>query len=615
MVHPSLSGTGHVKLSPSVIRGMEPSPNRIAGMEPGPSGVINTELSPSGVTGMEPGPNGVSSMELRPRSKGREQPSLRGLTVKASTQRSHQQTFVASNDESESSTPEESDTTAFRESESSGSVSEILWTPKKSSTSYKYTKLADLQPGLDRINVIGVVKEFGNPRETRGTQFCSVLTIVDETNPLVGVKCIMFNVKAERLPQVKHEGDIVCLHRVKTEEYRDVLQIEGPPFSNSMRFSSKVGRKLKPTTGSLTYTFTATERKRVRELRQFVLKRKRIELAQKLESVSEGIQFNLLCQVVWIAQPSSSNQTVFSVWDGTICPLPVKHCRFDDDDVSSDLPLTTSVGPELQHQIVAEGRLSHKLKIRPGSYICLSNVNVCSHSESGEIELLVKGPLENNVELITVRGCGYSELKQRLEGAQASQEVVTSTLHDAMPLSTLLGVMDYTLRGQPAKFHCMVKLVSIVTPSLEESVMLKCEQCRLLQPLPKSSLTDLRSGVCMEPCPVCFEAGQWLPESPPPYCMFLIRLLLADSSASLEVHVSHKEAINLFRGLQPANFYHDQMSRYRLMTMFYCLSGGNPPFSQCSGRKIRPWISCCLLKVEHNRKPYYCLFDTALKRD
>ena len=623
------SGVGGTESVSRCIGDMEPGPSGVGGMEPGPSvsgrglgssgvgdtesdprGVSGTESGPSGVGGMEPGPSGVSCMELSPSGVGGIEPSSDVVAVETSArvtrQRCRQQSFPSKVDISDSSSGESESST------SSDSIRDNLWSPKKSSASYKYTKLSDLQPGLNKVNVIGVVKEFSKPRDTRGTQFCSVLTIVDETNPLVGVKCIIFNPNTERLPQVKQEGDIVCLHRINTNEYRNVMQIEGPPFSGSLRFSSKVGRKMKPSTGSVSYTFTATERKRVRELRQWVLRRRRTELAKKLESIHVGDQFNLSCQVVWIAQSSPSNQTILSVWDGTLSPLPVKRCRFDGGDVTSDASLTATVGPELQQQITIEGVLPRKLHIRPGSYVFLNNVKASSHTGSGEVELRVKG---ENVELLSVGEFGHSELRESLECALAAQEVITTTPHDDLPLSTLQEVRDHALHGKPAKFHCMVKLVRVLTSSLEETVMLSCEQCSLFQPLPKSTLTSLESGESTEPCSMCTEAGQWLPESPWPQCKFLIRLLLADNSTSLEVHVPHEEAVILFRGLRPANLYQHQMPRYRLMKLLYQLSGGNPPFSQQAGDKLRPWISCCLLKVEHNHDLYYCLFDTVLKGD
>ena len=522
--------------------------------------------------------------------------------------------------QSEHLTSSESEITSDASDMSSSSdCPEVLWSPKKLQASYKYTKLADLQPGLRRINVFGVVKEFTEPRITRGTDFCSILTIIDESNALVGVRCIIFNPHKERLPLIKKEGDIVCLHRVNTTEYRSIMQIDGPPFSGSLRFSSKISRKIKPTTGFVSYTFTATERQRVRELRRWALQRRRTEHVQKLESVREDLKFALLCQVVWVAQFSSANQTILSVWDGTPCPLAIKSAGIDEANIDIDPALATAVGPELQQQIVVDGKLSQKLKVKPGSFIFVSNIEASSHhTGTGEIELRVKGKPQDNVEVISAKEYGHSELRDQLKLALAAQEVVSTTPHGNIPLSSLQEVKDYPLADKPAKFRCRAKLICVLTPSLEETVQLNCEKCGLFKAIPKSVNTEPESGLLTEPCPVCFESThQHLPESPTPtpHCMFLIRILLADHTTSLEVHIAHDEAVHLFGGLQPTNLFQHQNQRYQLMNKLYQLSGGNPPFSRHSGEKPRPWIDCCLLKVERERKIYYCLFDTALKQN
>ena len=519
-----------------------------------------------------------------------------------------------------------SSNSSWRESESESDsdgtfteLPEVSWSPKKrSKTNYSYTRLGDLQPGLKRVNVIGVVKEFNEPRVTRGTEYCSVLTLLDETDPLVGVKCIMFNSKKERLPHVKREGDIICLHRVNTHDYRNVMQIEGPPYSGSLRFSSKVGRKMKPSTGSLSYTFTAIERRRVRELRQW-LQQRRTEHAKRLEAISGGRKCNLLCHVVWIAQLASTNHTILSVWDGSVCPLVIKSFDVAETDMRCDASLSAVVGPKLQQQIIIKSKLPPSLKLKPGSYIHLSNLEASTQDEDGETELCLARSPQENIKIISASDSDYSELIDRLEAGLASQRVVTiaTTIHNDIPLSPLLEVKDYDVEeAQPAKFHCTAKLVRVLTPSVEETVRLKCDKCGLFEPIPKSMKTELESGLCLDPCPWCSKAGDGQPtasESPTLHCMFLIRLLFADHTSSLEVHIPHDEAGPLFGGLKPTNFYQHQSARYQLMSKLYQLSGGNPPFSEEIGTKIRPWIDCCLLKVRDGEEVVYCVFDTTLK--
>ena len=620
---PGPSGVTQEQPGPSGVTREQPSPSSITQEQPGPSGITQEQPGPSGVTQEQPGPSSVTQEQPDPSSVTQEQPDPSSISVgleeTSRNKFSDEADFLDSSFNSREEEEEKSDSTASSESDSSTSSDfpEVAWSPKSSSTTYNYTKLADLEAGLKRANVIAVVKEFGQPQMTRGAQFCFTLTVVDESDPLVGVKCIIFNSNVEKLPQVKREGDIVCLHRINTNEYRNVIQIEGPPFSASMRFSSKIGSKMAPTTGSLSYTFTTSERQRVRELRRWARQRKRNELTEKLESIREGVKTNLLCQVVWIAQPSSANETILSVWDGTVCPLANTAYILSSNDITSDPTLTSAVGPELQRQVKFEGKISRKVKVKPGSVVVINNIESTCTSESSEVELCVRGKISKNVEVISARESCHSELKDRLEVALSAQNSVTTTPHSAISLSTLQEIKDHPLEKEPTKFHCKAKLVGILTPSAEETVRLFCERCGLFSPISKSTRVDMESGLSTEPCLVCYEAGKLPTESstpPPPRCMFFVRLLLADSSGSLEIHVPHNEAIQLFRGLKPANFYRDQTLRYQLMKMLYTLSGGNPPFCQQPGEKVRPWIDCCLVKVEYD-EVYYCLFDTALKAD
>lgn len=524
---------------------------------------------------------------------------------------------------SKSSDSDGSSSSSWRGSDSDGdstaSYTDIAWSPsKRSKISYKYTKLGDLQPDLKKVNVFGVVKEFSEPRITRGTEYCSFLTLLDETDPSVGVKCIMFNSKKERLPHVKREGDIICLHRVNTNDYRNMMQIEGPPYCGSLRFSSKIGQGIKPSTGSLSYTLTTVERHRVRELRQWVQKMK-TEHALKLEAIREGQKCDLLCQVVWIAQLESTNQIVLSVWDGSVCPLVIKSFDIADADIRCDAGLNAAIGPKLQQQIIIQSKPSRAQKLRPGSYVHLSNLEVSTANKDGVTELSLTRNPQENIKIISAKDHGYSELRDRLDAGLASQNVVTiaTTIHNHIPLSPLQEVKDYDVQEDtPSKFHCTAKLVCVLTPTLEETVRLKCERCGLFEPIPKSMKVELESGQCLDPCPRCSEAGgghSTASESPTLHCMFLIQVLLADHTASLEVYIPHDEAGPLFGGIKPTNFYQHQSVRYHLMTKFYQLSGGNPPFNHEIDDTIRPWIDCSLLKVKEGEEIVYCMFDTAIK--
>ena len=81
-----------------------------------------------------------------------------------------------------------------------------------STAPYTYTPLNLLKEGTI-ANVYGVVKFFKPPYVSKGTDYCSVVTIVDQTN--VKLTCMLFSGNYEALPIIYKVGDIVRLHRLK----------------------------------------------------------------------------------------------------------------------------------------------------------------------------------------------------------------------------------------------------------------------------------------------------------------------------------------------------------------------------------------------------------------
>nr|KAF6419189.1 protection of telomeres 1 [Rousettus aegyptiacus] len=79
-------------------------------------------------------------------------------------------------------------------------------------TRYVYTPLNELKSGMI-VNVYGVVKFFKPPYLSKGTDYCSVVTIVDQTN--AKLTCLLFSGNYEALPMIYKNGDIVRFHRLK----------------------------------------------------------------------------------------------------------------------------------------------------------------------------------------------------------------------------------------------------------------------------------------------------------------------------------------------------------------------------------------------------------------
>ena len=516
------------------------------------------------------------------------------------------------------------------ESSSSSVDSDVEWRPKrakrgKTGRGYEYKKLADLRSGDKKVNIFGVVKEFTPPVQSRGTDLCSVLTLLDESDPLVGVKCINFNRIEDKLPQVRKVGDVVSLHRINVEEYRLFTQVTGSSFSSSQRFSGQVEKSFKVHTGSFSYTFTSTDRARVKELRSWFLKRNRNLLCRQLESVSPGTPFDLVCQVIAVTQEKEQDCVILTVWDGTKCSLSTPKRRLVEHDLllSKCNPAFDALACGFEQQVVVYDKMlfNDVTKLKPGDVALLHNVNAVT-SSSNNFELSIHSPssdptntslytnLKKMIEILPERDYAYDELKQQLIVATAPDTFVTFTSNKSVPLLSLSELKSY--EAVPTKCRCHVKVLGVATPSLEETVRLRCSFCDVLSPIqPDMDINE--DGVSNKPCSVCVECGQYLSESPNPCCVFLFQLQVTDMSGTVvSLHVAKEEATRLLNGTCPTNYYQHQQARYHLMQKLFTLTGDNRPFNCNVTDNPRPWVECCVLKLKHGRNMYYFMFDTEL---
>ncbi|KAB0390168.1 hypothetical protein E2I00_000679, partial [Balaenoptera physalus] len=89
-------------------------------------------------------------------------------------------------------------------------------------THYVYTPLNQLKSGMI-VNVYGVVKFFKPPYLSKGTDYCSVVTIVDQTH--VKLTCLFFSGNYEALPMIYKNGDIVRFHRLKVGSFLRIYSL------------------------------------------------------------------------------------------------------------------------------------------------------------------------------------------------------------------------------------------------------------------------------------------------------------------------------------------------------------------------------------------------------
>lgn len=127
-----------------------------------------------------------------------------------------------------------------------------------STAPYTYTPLNLLKEGTI-ANVYGVVKFFKPPYVSKGTDYCSVVTIVDQTN--VKLTCMLFSGNYEALPIIYKVGDIVRFHRLKIQVYKNELQGINCSGFASLTFEGTVGMPVTARTSSKVFSFTPQDQK------------------------------------------------------------------------------------------------------------------------------------------------------------------------------------------------------------------------------------------------------------------------------------------------------------------------------------------------------------------
>ncbi|KAK2489866.1 hypothetical protein MC885_012654 [Smutsia gigantea] len=201
-------------------------------------------------------------------------------------------------------------------------------------TRYIYTPLNQLKSGMI-VNVYGVVKFFKPPYVSKGTDYCSVVTIVDRTN--VKLTCLFFSGNYEALPIIYKNGDIVRFHRLKIQVYKNETQgITSSGFA-SLTFEGTLGAPIIPRTSSKYFNFTTEDHKVVEALRVWASTHiSPSSTLVKLCDVQPMQYFDLTCQLLGKAEVDGTS-FLLKVWDGTRTPFPSWRVLIQDLALEGDL--------------------------------------------------------------------------------------------------------------------------------------------------------------------------------------------------------------------------------------------------------------------------------------
>ncbi|XP_044534099.1 protection of telomeres protein 1 [Gracilinanus agilis] len=394
---------------------------------------------------------------------------------------------------------------------------------------YTYTPLNQLKHG-SIVNVYGAVKFFKPPYQSRGTDYCSVVIIMDQSN--AKLTCMLFSVNLDTLPVIYKIGDIVRFHRLKIQQYKNEIQGVTTVGFSSLTFEGTLGTPVIPRTSSKIYTFTTDDQKTVEALRIWAANHISSSGALiKLSDIKAMQYFDLTCQLVGKAEVDGSS-VLLKVWDGTKPPFPSWKVLFEDSSFEGDVGRVTQLQNLTIDILVYDNHVAFAKSLKVGSFLRIYSLHTKIQTVTPKkqpniphLEFHLHGGTcyGRGIKVLPENNCDVEELKRFLDSVdldeyqlsknicdlefglsnsfssqdfvspcdlercqQLSATVLTDHQYlETTPLSTILK------REAPQQYRIRAKLRNYEPQKLYQSVKLHCPQCHSLQEVPHENDTEL----------------------------------------------------------------------------------------------------------------------------
>uniref|UniRef100_A0A674AAS6 Protection of telomeres protein 1 n=1 Tax=Salmo trutta TaxID=8032 RepID=A0A674AAS6_SALTR len=381
---------------------------------------------------------------------------------------------------------------------------------------YTYVPLSDLTPGVV-VNVYAVVTFFKQPFRTKGTDYCSTLKITDQSNKKVG--CTIFCDKLEEHPKIFKMGDIIRLHRVKTQLFNGAISLLTSHGFSVVTFDGMVGSPVVPRTSSGSFKFGEEDCQVVEALRTWAANQSLVpaEPCVPLSAVQPKTYFDLTCQLLAKA-PVDSSCTLLKVWDGSKCPHPLLDVFVEPNTLEGSPTLSKDMANLTANVLVYDNHVEVARQFKPGSYLRIYNLHAVPgasrlpSNDSGQSDQM--GHLGFHLHGGTSYGRGLRvlpedspdilDLKRILETFSesdindSSMFEVWSTPPESFgitnPVTANGRTCDHTVeqvslaevksRGPPQMFHIQAQLKSYQPQRLYQSLKLFCHKCKTIRDVP-----------------------------------------------------------------------------------------------------------------------------------
>ncbi|XP_060770761.1 protection of telomeres protein 1 isoform X1 [Neoarius graeffei] len=388
-----------------------------------------------------------------------------------------------------------------------------------SESRYTYLPLNELKPNRI-VNVYGVVTFFKHPFPTKGTDYCSTLKITDQSN--AKVCCTIFSEKLEDHPKIFRIGDIVRLHRVKTQMFNGSITLLTTLGWSVITFDGMIDSPIEPRTSSKTFHFGEADKCAVEALRQWAASQLLAnEPTVPLSSVQPRMFFDLTCQL--LAKASMDTRCVLlKVWDGTACAHPLLNVTVAPDALEGDASSSQERENMIANILVYDNHVEGASKLKPGVFLRLYNLHAVTQrapEQSADCASLLSFHLHSGTSygkglcVLPSESPELQPLKRRLESYAAvahEDEVNDATLLDVWctppeALGEAVNKDFYTVRTcghglqqvslahvkkstAPVVCHVRAKVKSYQPQNLYQCLKLFCPQCTKLVEVPNDEV-------------------------------------------------------------------------------------------------------------------------------
>ncbi|CAL0312359.1 unnamed protein product [Lupinus luteus] len=457
---------------------------------------------------------------------------------------------------------------------------------------YKFLTIKDAYSSINqKVNLIGIILEFGFPKRTRGTDYCCSLRIIDETHHQTGMSVNIFAENAERLPHVAAGGDIIQLSHVMVKKHgEEINAVFNKKYSSFALYKGEDGDDVDdvaPYQFSSKFLQRDEDKNFIVNLRKWLLSFELREDASDfpmLREIKEG-HINLACKIVHCCEVAQDEWFIF-VWDGTDTPSNVV-CSKLEDEMSCPLPLQPerlplprellctfpTVGSILRitFDIGVDKNYLHLLPI--GKWIKFVNMRLEVHAGLwfGVFTPFTKLRYTPNDDCLILECQRLYDQRISLElGRMPSSSLPLSTCttevnYDHVPYVTLMDVLTHS--EVTAKFKCVARVVAALPREPEK----------------------LRS----------------------PFGTYRMRLTLEDPTMRIHAFVLAEDGETLFDG------YPEIDNLTRKLNRLLGISDCDDSIGAKDGPRNPPWVPFCLKSYYIDKSDiwgcrYFRIFDTKI---